>query len=418
MKTKRYQFKTILVLIFIIFIGIYCSSCSPKSIGSSTAYPTEPVILKDSLQISPEPDVTDEPTPSPSSTPSTQSQIVATATKQIPTANPTLPPSQVVTTNLSSISLEKTGWLHWIDIIENYLTTSGGLGPYWLIRVYPDLLSTDYSLMALIISAQKTQIISTEDGIVQKEFEKPIAPINSTNVLKISPNDMFLANGGAEERAYLWDIASGELAFELPLDRLIKFIEFSDNSQTLLVAGGGEGDDQSGRILVWNLVNGEYVEYPDDVWPGGVTLSSNGKYVAINESGEVSIWNIHQNSVQKLPIENSNDRSFEKLIAFSPDNRFLAVGVNGQVKLWGFENNREIILEDADFERGINLVFSPQNLLASWSGNNLIKIWDSEGNKIGSLESDIGFSYFEFTPDGKYLISFLNNGEVFAWELP
>jgi WD40 repeat protein len=63
---------------------------------------------------------------------------------------------------------------------------------------------------------EKTFVIEVATGEMRWVFEKPPAPINGTSELEFSPDSIFLANGGDEGIAYIWNVNSGELVHELP----------------------------------------------------------------------------------------------------------------------------------------------------------------------------------------------------------
>ena len=178
-------------------------------------------------------------------------------------------------------------------------------------------------------------------------------------------------------------------------------------------------------IKLWDVETGRQVKiFEDNAAPiYAVIFSPDGKTLAsASDSGKVILWNVATGEkietfeINSTPTSLTQDKSFSKSIAFSPDGEFLASGSYRNIKLWNIETGKqmEITANHGDYVSSIS--FSPDGrTLASGSKDNMIKIWDVEtGQIVKAFEVyDKRISFLIFSPDGKNIISVTYNTVIF-----
>ncbi len=130
----------------------------------------------------------------------------------------------------------------------------------------------DFSLM---------RILRLPDGKLVREFEIHREPIYT---ITVSPDGSTIAGGGYQ-KAYLWDVGSGQQTHSFPLHRRVtNFIGFAPNGQSLVTRSYNDA-------AIWSL-DGELqtaIE-PLDEGFGAVAASPQG-VLAVTNNNAVELWN-------------------------------------------------------------------------------------------------------------------------------
>jgi WD40 repeat protein len=146
----------------------------------------------------------------------------------------------------------------------------------------------------------------------------------------------------------VWDLESGEEILRLPG----LGIGASFTGEDGLLAG----IDRRGFFQVWNFIERRLISQtvvnipqPHNIGPlRQIALSSDGKLVAVNHQGNISLW--ASESFQPLqtlhPMSVTADRRTPddlQTIAFSPDRTILITGgIGGEIRFWDTSNGREL----------------------------------------------------------------------------
>lgn len=332
--------------------------------------------------------------------------ITSETSTLIPSPSPTLTPTPGFDSIFTQVSIAETGWQNFINLKSEHIN---------------GVLSPDHSLFAWA-EIEKTYVVNVTTGEQIWLLEKPPAPRNGTKVLLFSPDGTLLANGGAEETVYVWNLQTGELVYELSLERPVEFLQFHAHMNLLVTGGGRTGDIDGSKIIVSDLDSSVHIQYPEETWLGSITLSSTAQLLAINSSGVVKLWDIPSGEIRQLPFDTDGERSFENLVAFFPDGKQLIAQVDDRLRIWNLESDEEIEVEDASSLTvdlfPFQLEFLPNGYFLVWDGTTSITLWNYSGKVVGMLESEVSISNIEMTPDGLYLITFTADEQVQAWKLP
>jgi WD40 repeat protein len=234
--------------------------------------------------------------------------------------------------------------------------------------------------------------------------------------LVFSPDDKTLAAGGSE--TILYGTTTGKEIRRLQVSPHGKWgnaLWFSPDGKTLVVAGNKE-------VSFWDVASGKQVRsQPFDAhahWKLSVCLSPNGKLMARACEGDQAL--LIDVATGKLLREMGGHRASIYGLAFSPDNSILALGTLGpSVQLWDVNTGKLL--------RGINnhgdqfvfgVAFSPDGkIIASCSRDFIILSEVASGKELGRLQTKKPAEGLMFTPDGKTLLSWGEEGDVKIWDV-
>jgi hypothetical protein len=279
--------------------------------------------------------------------------------------------------------------------------------------------------LALVSQEEVTVQASATLGLVSPTIPPVVAArIAALDVpvlygLALSPDGRRMATccGGAVK---LWDAAAGKKLLDLP--RLhtgaVRGVAFSPDGKYL--ASGG--NDRTARI--WDTSTGREViplrRHNDTVT--GVAFRPDGRYLATSsDDGTVRIWDWSTGKAVVLPLGNIGKDS---AVTFSPDGKFLAGGgEGGTIKLWEANTWKDVATLKGHADKVTSLAFSPGGTyLASGSRDKTVRLWDMAypGPPVGlemralggHRDAVIGVA---FSPDGKRLVSASRDGVVRVW---
>lgn len=226
------------------------------------------------------------------------------------------------------------------------------------------------------------------------------APVFTT---AISPDENLLATGGGQDDIELRSFPALELKQTLRgHGNFVHSLAFSHDGKWL--ASGGE--DYFARI--WNVASGQVrhiLEGENKVFC--VAFSPDDKYLASTEAyGVVRIWDVATGEATHVLRRH---RGWVWTAAFSPNGKWLATGEgNAIIKLWELPTFREVTTLPGHTAWVRTLVFSPDSKwLYSGSGDHTIKVWNVEQQELkASLpEQAHVVQSLDVSPDGRVLVS-------------
>ncbi len=397
---------------YLIFSSIFIfvvTGCATSAVDDqAVALPTEADIEETPTPVRPSSitPATVSPTPSATASPTFAPTSLPTVTPS-PTITPTLP----ITSTFRAISYTETEWAR---IIE-------------LQNIHRGLLSPDHTLIAAAF-IEETHVIDVATGDIKWIFEKDFAAVSGTLIVLFSPDSTLLIIAGAEEIVYVWNVITGELVYKFPFPIFIMTADLTSDGRYLAVGNGGEG---GGFIYVYDLFDGTWIEYPEQMFFGGyTTFLPDSTVLAISrqgfdlEDGAILLWDFVTGDERiVLPVEGGGDFPPEYIsggyLRVSPSGNLMAVEVNDSIHLWDIHSKVEIKLQESPFDNRIERVlFSADDNFAIQGRDNSITVWNSQGRLLGSIRNDV-HTWLWFSPDGKYLVQFsLDDEPPLVWEIP
>ena len=229
-----------------------------------------------------------------------------------------------------------------------------------------------------------------------------------------SPDDSKLLTASANT-AILWDVATGNklVEFNGHEDSVTEAI-FSPDGRTVATASS------DGTAKVWNAETGEELltltGHQTEL--SGVAFSPDGSRIAtIDFDGYLYIWDAASGN-SLLSRSSGVDYTLYD-VEYSPDGRYLILANNNlETILLDAKTLQEVSHQNVHTDTVSHVSFSPDGrFVASASPDNTVVVVDVDTNKaLFRLEDAGDVNSVEYTPDGKYLVTGDQQGEVKVWD--
>jgi WD40 repeat protein len=185
--------------------------------------------------------------------------------------------------------------------------------------------SPDGSLLALGISANKTQLLNAEDGSLVRNLKSNYGGW----AVAFSPDSQYVI-GGTSQGILKWETTTGNwLPTNGGQDKIIKSLAFSHDGKT--IAGGGDG-----FIYFWDAAEGELVQQATGLF--GVVNSldfspDDSLLISGTADNILRVWNVSAGSIVK---ELPGHASAVVGVCFSPDGEKIAsgAGIEANIRIW------------------------------------------------------------------------------------
>jgi WD40 repeat protein len=244
-----------------------------------------------------------------------------------------------------------------------------------------------------------------------------------------SPDGRWIASGGWDNTARLWDGATGELCKELPHPGLVLTLAFSPDGRSLVTASFG--DD---RLRIWDVPTMRLRK--EIQGPGSairvLTISPDGARVAVATDDLPGSWRF---SVCDLSSEKRLFEAAGMPLAYSPDGHWLAVRDSDltTVLLLDAQTHATIASFQGHEKMVMSATFSPDSRrLASCSLDLTVRLWQigrlrfsppSAGGLMRVTECQVLRGHTDevfaaaFHPDGTRLATGGRDRAIWLWDL-
>jgi WD40 repeat protein len=237
-----------------------------------------------------------------------------------------------------------------------------------------------------------------------------VGEFNSAFSVAFSPDGKVLATGGFDGTTWLWDLSTGKRirsfntgSFNLnrdSLDKTIESVAFSMDGKTLATGGA------DGKARLWNLATGQQIRSIPE--PGGVfsmAFSPDGKTLATGDALGARLWNLATGQQIAHLVTNS----FVWSVAFSRDGKIVVTGSkDGTARLWDTANGQQVgssLLGGTDAVSSV--AFSPDGkTLATGDADGTARLWKLSTEVpvyAGPADRSSGTWSVAFSHDGKTL---------------
>jgi WD40 repeat protein len=237
-----------------------------------------------------------------------------------------------------------------------------------------------------------------------------------TSSFALSGDGRFVATGGRDGLARVWELDSGDQRIPL-LHRggHIYSVSFSSDAKYLAAFAN------DGRINVCERDSGREVGEPIELEVAGagpsIVFSRDNKYLAAS-GGEraVRVWEVGSGREIVSPLRHE---SWVDSVAFSPDSHFLASGGDEAVRIWEVATNRKESSLVPDQVSGPVAVSSDNKLVAaSRRLDGLVRVWELDsGIDRAFLQASHEVRSVAFSPTSRLLVSGYRDGFVRVWDL-
>ncbi len=271
---------------------------------------------------------------------------------------------------------------------------------------------------------------------------------STVNALTFSRDGRFLVAGGCvrercDELKFIgglktWDLATGKPVREVTLPHRVSAAAFSSDGKTLAAATwdmdrSGIKVTSNSTIYIWKAATGEglFRLTPDNPFPYRIVAMAfspdNINLVSVDEASDAIVWDL---STRKLDSKFTVRSGFRRA-ALSPNAKHVATCgfSDSTVLVWEVATGKEVSKLNVPGSIGNALAYSPDGkVLATASRGAIdtpkryhswIQLWDvSTGNRIAKYEAPYETaSRLAFSPDGKALVSGMQNGSALVWDV-
>jgi WD40 repeat protein len=313
-------------------------------------------------------------------------------------------------------------WVFGDRTAREELTLAGG-------KVLGVTLSQNGQVAAVIDRNGLPKVFDVRTGIEIVQVRAPSVLVN----LKLSADARFLVGVGRDNRARVWDLASGEELYDnLMIDPTAREIDLSLDGKQILASSTAEGEllvlyqagEEEPKVL--NPKNGGFNRLQG-------ALSPNGKLAAVAVAG--SFIELYDTATGRQ-LRTFPTRGVPACVIFSPDGNQLAIGERtGLVTLLRLPLR---VLQEDQPETAPNAAEPPlarnfrghqaaiEALAFTSDGRKLIAIdhdnaarcWDlGEQEESRVLQKGIFIDGLDFSPDGRYLVEASMSDGIHVYDL-
>ena len=273
--------------------------------------------------------------------------------------------------------------------------------------------------------ANDSDEVKPEDPNPKLELPKSVTVDRKLPVTAVAWSENNIIAVGRFQTVELIDAESMEAIGVIPHIGKVNSLEFSNDSGTLLVAGGKVG--QEGVAFVWNVESQEVAlridGHNDAIY--SIAQSPDQSYIATaSYDKQINVWDRKTGELVQQCLGH-NDAVYD--LDFSSDSRnLLSASADQTIKVWSLETGKRLDTLGQPLKAQTATAFSPDNqVIAGGGADNRIRVWDFVSRE--SVETnplrDSCFAHegpivqLGFTPNGKFLVSSSEDKSVKVWAL-
>jgi WD40 repeat protein len=268
----------------------------------------------------------------------------------------------------------------------------------------------------------KVSNIGKPDGPPPMPGELPLEPVVHTkrsgavSALAASPWAPLVAIAG-QKQILLYNTTNLDLLGILPfIEGQPWDLKFS-RSGKLLLAAGGHGA-KSGRVVLWNIENGERVTTLGEEYDSVLAADISPDQSRVALGGPSRLVKIHSTKTGEVEHKMKKHTDWVTAVAFSPNGEWLATGDrNGGVVIWDADNGQELFTTLGHKSAVTALSWRDDSrLVASSSEDGSVKLWESsEGKQAKTWTPHAnGAMAVAYSHDGKF-VTCGRDGAVTTW---
>ena len=307
--------------------------------------------------------------------------------------------------------LSLRGHLNQVD--ESIITSSY---MYWAALTNEVKLSPDGQFIAVGRTGNNAKLIDFATGKIYKTLRGHNSMVIS---LVFSHDGKYLATGGVDGKAIVWDVSTGSKVREIQFAdkrEAIYSVDISDDNKLLATAGWG------GYVVIWDIATGERLRaisphdrnavYKVKFMPGAVYFISAGldkklKLIEIDTGEEIRSFTGHTDLVNSINLNENGDK-------------FVTSGWDGTIRVWDFLSGLQLLRIRAHEGGVYSATFDRSGkYIVSGGDDFMVKQWSATtGEPIASFAGHQGgVGDASMTPDLKYIVSGSRDGSVRVWDV-
>ncbi|MDD2922075.1 MAG: hypothetical protein PHQ36_07290, partial [Anaerolineales bacterium] len=247
---------------------------------------------------------------------------------------------------------------------------------------------------------------------------------NFVTVARISSDGQWIASTGYDHTARIWDAYSGNEVVQIPVEGVGSALTFNPDATRLAVG------DSSGNVTLWDIsrlgARKGVVSFSGIL--SEAHFSPNGEWL-VADTDDKKVWMIQSNQLGEKEDNRQlfvSVKGFTYNVAVSKDSKWVAVveydsniADYNRVILTSVDKTKKFVLSH-DTEVLDAVTFTPDSKqVITADENGLVNIWDvTNGKKIASLKMDGVILSLAVSPNGKYLVAGIEQGNrSLVWDL-